>query len=38
MSEDRFAADASVDADMETMVQLLGRTMRGMKGARPEAD
>lgn len=38
MSEDRFAADASVDADMETMVQLLGRTMRGMKGARPEAE
>ncbi|CNG17364.1 Benzoate anaerobic degradation regulator [Mycobacterium tuberculosis] len=38
MSEDRFTADASVDADMETMVQLLGRTMRGMKGARPEAE
>jgi DNA-binding MarR family transcriptional regulator len=38
MSEDRFAADASVDADMETMVQLMGRTVRGMKGGHAEAE
>lgn len=32
MSEDRFAGDASIDADLETLVQLAGRVVRGMKG------
>lgn len=36
MSEDRFAAGASVDADLEQLVQLMGRMIRGIKGARGE--
>lgn len=38
MSEDRIVADASIDADMETMVQLMVRTMRGMKGGHADAE
>ncbi|MFG2086359.1 MULTISPECIES: MarR family winged helix-turn-helix transcriptional regulator [unclassified Spirillospora] len=32
MSENLRPADASIDADLETMLQLMGRLFRGMKG------
>lgn len=38
MSEDQSAAAASVDADLETMVQLTGRMMRGIKGGHDGAE
>ncbi|MFE9100114.1 MarR family winged helix-turn-helix transcriptional regulator [Actinomadura geliboluensis] len=38
MSEDRFSTDAPIDADLETMVQLITRMVRGMKGGHGAAD
>lgn len=38
MSENPVAAGTSIDADMETMVQLMGRTVRGMKGGHADAE
>ncbi|WP_433478212.1 MarR family winged helix-turn-helix transcriptional regulator [Spirillospora sp. CA-142024] len=38
MSEDRSAAGASVDADLEQLVQLMGRMVRGMKGGHADAE
>ncbi|MGP4025352.1 MarR family winged helix-turn-helix transcriptional regulator [Actinomadura sp. 3N407] len=38
MSEDSRPADASIDADLETMLQLMGRLFRGMKGQGAHGD
>jgi DNA-binding MarR family transcriptional regulator len=38
MSEGGIGAGASVDADLETMIQLLGRLVRGLKGGREDAE
>ncbi|MFA1547376.1 MarR family winged helix-turn-helix transcriptional regulator [Actinomadura chokoriensis] len=38
MPEDRVSAAASIDADLETMVQLMGRMARGMKGGHADAE
>ncbi|SPT62965.1 MULTISPECIES: MarR family winged helix-turn-helix transcriptional regulator [Actinomadura] len=38
MSENRSAAAAAVDADLETMVQLTARMMRGIKGGHDGAE
>ncbi|MFA1539155.1 MarR family winged helix-turn-helix transcriptional regulator [Actinomadura monticuli] len=38
MSENRSSADASIDADLETMVQLMGRVARGMKDGHADAE
>ncbi|MGW2312622.1 MarR family winged helix-turn-helix transcriptional regulator [Actinomadura luteofluorescens] len=38
MSEEGIGAGASVDADLETMIQLLGRLVRGLKGGREDAE
>ncbi|MFB4307985.1 MarR family winged helix-turn-helix transcriptional regulator [Actinomadura sp. GTD37] len=38
MSQDRAGSDASIDADLEALVQLMGRMMRRMKGGQAEAE
>ncbi|MCP9971479.1 hypothetical protein LUX57_45485 [Actinomadura madurae] len=38
MSEKRSAAAKAVDADLETMVQLTARMMRGIKGGHDGAE